>query len=48
MLFFQDPLTVAMAEIKESGALTLATQPTQTPTPQVAFQIHQHRFCFSF
>ena len=24
-----------MAEIKESGALTLATQPTQTPTPQV-------------
>merc|ERR1719209_2130643 len=31
----KDPLTVAMAEIKESGALTLATQPTQTPTPQV-------------
>ena len=32
-----------MAEIKESGALTLATQPTQTPTPQVesfAFDIY--------
>ena len=37
ILFPQDPLTVAMAEIKESGALTLATQPTQTPTPQVSY-----------
>merc|ERR1719319_1439259 len=31
----KDPLTVAMAEIKESGALTLSTQPAQSPVPQV-------------
>ena len=31
----QDPLTVAMAEIKESGALTLATQSTHSPSHQV-------------
>ena len=32
----KDPLTVAMAEIKESGALTLATQPNHSVTqPQV-------------